>query len=655
MTKGRLTVVLGLLICAALVPSSSAQPVKCPSGQIPQCSGQLPHLNCFCIPNPTPYLVTGTVTGLAADSGITLSVSSQFATYPVIIGPIKNGPTSFYVGTGTYTISYGALSTQACVITNATGIASPSGSPPFTVTCGKGYTIGGTITGLAPPGLALPFGTLALSTAYTAQTLTLPPAGPFTFSGLVPDGQSYQLSLQISSSYAPLWPGVPYQQTCTVANGTGTIHGANVTNVEVSCSGDTVVCDSAGCLSELSFLNNIVALLTNLGYSPVGPNVVGAVVMVGGLTAAVGPALTSVDGPSGMSVALSQTSQIDVASVSKTLTAAAAINSLTNHGISLTSLIWQYLYSDWTLGPNIKTITFNDLLTHRSGFTPPPSNPNAQPPPDPCGGASTTYSDLESIIAKGVAKNHQSNPEYSNCNFAIFRELLYVIENGFNANNPPPHPYPQRATDSANAYVGYVNQYVFGPVGIPTRTCAPSTNPTIAALAYPIPPGNTAGWNGGMTQDGNNTLTNSAGDWTLACGGGGWNVSAQDLWTVVNDLANGNKILTPAEKTAMFPPGNPGNYLGWDNTVRNDCNPYPCKNGGIPGGGPVQIRTYIGIFKCTVPVILIVNSAIPLPNPEYVNPNGDPIPLVDYAYNSATFSDPRVRVRAGQACSGSPG
>ena len=113
-------------------------------------------------------------------------------------------------------------------------------------------------------------------------------------------------------------------------------------------------------------------------------------------------------------------------------------------------------------------------------------------------------------------------------------------------------------------------------------------------------------------------------------------MSARDLWTVVNDLANGSKILTPAQKSMMLPPGIPGSYLGWDNTVRGDCpNPYPCKNGGIPGGGAVQIRTYIGIFKCSVPVVLIVNSAIPPPNPQE---NSDPIFLVADAYNSATFS-----------------
>jgi hypothetical protein len=96
---------------------------------------------------------------------------------------------------------------------------------------------------------------------------------------------------------------------------------------------------------------------------------------------------------------------------------------------------------------------------------------------------------------------------------------------------------------------------------------------------------------------------------TSICGGSGWVMTAAQLFTVVNDLANGNTLLTPAEKTDM----NTGTTLGWDNTNRSDCpNPYPCKNGGLDGGSSGKdLFTYIGIYQGAVPVVLLVNSPLP--------------------------------------------
>ncbi len=53
-----------------------------------------------------------------------------------------------------------------------------------------------------------------------------------------------------------------------------------------------------------------------------------------------------------------------------------------------------------------------------------------------------------------------------------------------------------------------------------------------------------------------------------------------------------------------------------------------CKNGNIPGsvdGNPTaNIWTYLGVFKCNVPVVVVVNSAL----------NNDIIDIVANAYNS---------------------
>ncbi len=179
-----------------------------------------------------------------------------------------------------------------------------------------------------------------------------------------------------------------------------------------------------------------------------------------------------------------------------------------------------------------------------------------------------------------------------------------------------------------------MNQNVLQPVGIPQRECMPPPPGSFDILSYPSPLGspNPSGTSNGADW----------GNWTLNCGGGGWVLSAGDLFKVINDLANGNVLLTTAEKVLMNTP----NYLGWDNTVLRNCPySYPCKNGDLAWGN-VAIWTYVGIFKCTVPVVVVVNSFLPSPYQPYdsnenpIMPNsGDIIGLVRDGYDAAAVSN----------------
>ena len=95
-------------------------------------------------------------------------------------------------------------------------------------------------------------------------------------------------------------------------------------------------------------------------------------------------------------------------------------------------------------------------------------------------------------------------------------------------------------------------------------------------------------------------------------------LSAIDVSKVINDLANGNVLLTDTQRhnaqTGMFP-----NCLGWDCSVRNGLSrPYVCKNGYL---GPANnattpqnaVWTYAGILGCSIPIVALVNSPTPLP------------------------------------------
>ena len=80
------------------------------------------------------------------------------------------------------------------------------------------FTVGGTLTGL-------PAGDTVTLQDNGGDNLTLSNNGTFTFPTALPNGQSYSVTV---SDNERTWT------TCTVTNGSGTISGANVTNVAVS-------------------------------------------------------------------------------------------------------------------------------------------------------------------------------------------------------------------------------------------------------------------------------------------------------------------------------------------------------------------------------------------------------------------------------------
>jgi len=82
------------------------------------------------------------------------------------------------------------------------------------------YTVGGTLTGL-------PAGDTVTLQDNGSDNLTLSANGTFTFPTALPDGHAYSVTVSGTNEFTPM--------TCTITNGSGTISGANVTNVAVQC------------------------------------------------------------------------------------------------------------------------------------------------------------------------------------------------------------------------------------------------------------------------------------------------------------------------------------------------------------------------------------------------------------------------------------
>ncbi|MES2151535.1 MAG: hypothetical protein V4508_17295 [Pseudomonadota bacterium] len=117
-----------------------------------------------------------------------------------------------------------------CTAINGKGKSGPFNVTSVIINCVTfTYNVGGPITGLgaANTGLVLANGSVLQTIAAGATSFTMTQydtAGKVT-SGQVPDGSPYGITVLTQ----------PLGKTCSVANGTGTMSNAAVTNVQVTC------------------------------------------------------------------------------------------------------------------------------------------------------------------------------------------------------------------------------------------------------------------------------------------------------------------------------------------------------------------------------------------------------------------------------------
>jgi hypothetical protein len=168
------------------------------------------------------FTIGGTVTGLAG-SGLVLQNSDGSD-----LAVSGNGPFQFagmLASGATYNVTvkqHPTNPTQSCAVANGSGAVSGSSIANITVTCMTDrFTISGSISGLTGARLQL---------RLNNQPPLDVPAGAtsFAFPSLVPSGTPYVVRV----TRPPSSPA----QDCTVANDSGVVVGANVTNVAVTCT-----------------------------------------------------------------------------------------------------------------------------------------------------------------------------------------------------------------------------------------------------------------------------------------------------------------------------------------------------------------------------------------------------------------------------------
>jgi predicted SpoU family rRNA methylase len=189
------------------------------------------------------FTVGGTVSGLNSGASVTLLDNSADS-----LTVTANGAFAFKtaLATGaTYKVIVGAQPTsETCTVTNGTGTVTTANVTNVAISCTTNtFTIGGTVSGLSS-------GASVILLDNGADSLTVGTNGALTFKTALATGATYNVTVATQ----------PADETCTIANGTGTVASANVTNVAVSCA--TNIFTIGGTVSGLN-TGASVALLDN--------------------------------------------------------------------------------------------------------------------------------------------------------------------------------------------------------------------------------------------------------------------------------------------------------------------------------------------------------------------------------------------------------
>lgn len=284
--------------------------------------------------------------------------------------------------------------------------------------------------------------------------------------------------------------------------------------------------------------------------------------------------------------------EMNIASVSKFLTAAGALKLLSVNNIKVDDSIYKWLPQSWSLGAGVRSITFAQLLTHRSGLTTSTIR------------YATDYNSLRTMIGNPLA-NPAKGYNYSNVNFALFRIMFAYIENRSNtiaseSANLFLGDTAKFADILANRYISLMQQYLFTPSGVSNALCTPTDSRSTATLMY------------------NETATSTAGDangdWKSICGGGGYYLSSYEVAKVMAYVFHTEDILTKAKQQEMLdnlygldgndsPATNRGQAYGKGGALYNDL------NGNQTADNPDQgLQTLVMKFPSGVELVFYINA-----------------------------------------------
>ncbi|MBZ4189445.1 serine hydrolase domain-containing protein [Niabella beijingensis] len=271
---------------------------------------------------------------------------------------------------------------------------------------------------------------------------------------------------------------------------------------------------------------------------------------------------------------------VNIASITKTLTAITTIKLLEKRKLGINTKIGMWLPKSWAQHDDIRNLTFKQLLTHTSGIR----------------GSNTSWDSLKQVVGSPI-NAPQTPASYSNINFALFRAMLPKINNPVAFGNWELALSP-KDFDSwmSKQYIALVQEYVFDKAGLGTRNCKPVEGKTLQMLNQA--PARLEG--------------RSHGDWTELCGGGGFVLTTTDLARIIVFLTHTEQLLSKQQKQMMDT-----ERLGWNGvfavtggTAYGHGGALYSDRNGVKGPqiGDLGLETIIVKLPAQVELALTINS-----------------------------------------------
>lgn len=178
----------------------------------------------------------------------------------------------------------------------------------------------------------------------------------------------------------------------------------------------------------------------------------------------------------GVAVPMQAGMQMELASVTKNVTAVATMKLLRRNGLTPESFVWPYLPKGWDTS-NFKQVRFRHLLTHTSGINQALAA-LANPPGD------NGWNSMKTVVENGTTVDSQR--QYKNANFAILRIVdaeLWNRSGGKKYSNAA-EELPITAANHTSYVLEYMREHIFKPAAIGGIGCiAPGTTTGVRSYA----------------------------------------------------------------------------------------------------------------------------------------------------------------------------
>ena len=271
--------------------------------------------------------------------------------------------------------------------------------------------------------------------------------------------------------------------------------------------------------------------------------------------------------------------RMNIASVSKFITAVAMVDLLDRRNIDPDTPIAQWLPAYWTRGANVDDITFEMLMTHSSGLA---------------NSGSTDFATMRQLVAGGVTSNLPTSFNYENTNFGLQRILIATVGGYVGRNlNLGPVGLNDSVWNAATtaAYRDYVEKNVFAPAGVTNAGFGKSAN---TAIAYAFNGG--SGWN--------------SGNLSWRAGSGGWHLSVDEILDVAATYRYTGKIVSQGEAASAI-----ANRYGFDGRWATTMGFVYHKNGSWREQadcpvGQRQEQSLLLLLPDNMEMALLVNSPV---------------------------------------------